>query len=82
MQKQSESETEMACGGGKKQLELSLKSVCLSCHMHTYTDKHRSPPHWMCVITSNVSAVREQGYWLFVAKRWTAKTVQLSNMSK
>lgn len=60
MQKQNESEAVMAWSAGKKQQQLSLKYVCLSCHMHAL--KHRQTPlkDWMCVITSNVSAVRKK----------------------
>lgn len=50
----------MACSAGKKQLRMSLKYVCLSCDMHAL--KHRQTPltDWMCVSTSNVSAVRKR----------------------
>lgn len=48
----------MALSGRKHQRELSLKSVCLSCHTHISTDKHHSQTgcvllHQMSMLSGN-----------------------------
>lgn len=53
---------------GVEENKLSLKFVCLSRHTHAHTHRQTALIDCMSVITSNIPAVSEQGYWLYGQK--------------